>query len=262
MALIRLVAVSLVVSLMLSASAVKADDDIVDYSEDGNDDEEEFNSDEDDKDSNDGLKGVEARVYFSGHKPGTPLVFPAGEKVKSYVSFQNKMTKAHYNVFIVAAHINRLGDPSAFLQNFSAVSSLRTVKEGSSATIKYNFVPDVNLEPMDYNLVVRMFFLNDENTTFAAVAYNSTVTIGEPLGTDPKTVMTFIIIFAILSAIIYYIMNRKSTRRIYKKKSTDPFLAGTNDYNESDIPAEHLQYKKALLASKGSRGSSPKLKAN
>lgn len=224
-------------------------------------DNEPIQDDEDEEEDNGAMKGIDARVMFVGHPLGGALTFPAGEKVETYVSLQNKPGNPAYDIFIVAAHINRIGDPNAFVQNYSAVRSIRNVPEGTTATVKYDFVPDSLLEPMDYNLVVRLFFLNDENTTFAAIAYNQTITISDPLGTDPKTVMTFVIIFSLMGAAVYYFANKQSTsrpktRRPEPKKADLSTVTGTGKksatYDEAYIPKEHIKYKEAVAKRQGS----------
>ena len=219
-------------------------------------DNEPINDDEDEEEEDTGaMKGIDARVMFVNHPLGGALTFPAGEKVETFVSLQNKPGNPAYDIFIVAAHINRIGDPNAFVQNYSAVRSIRNVPEGTTATVKYDFVPDAMLEPMDYNLVVRLFFINDENTTFAAIAYNQTISISDPLGTDPKTVMTFVIIFGLMGAAVYYFATKPSTtvrpkRAPEAKKSDLSSVSGTGKgsatYDKAAIPKEHLKYMEAL----------------
>ena len=217
-------------------------------------DNEPINDDDEEEEDTGAMKGIDARVMFVNHPLGESLTFPAGEKVETFVSLQNKPGNPAYDIFIVAAHINRIGDPNAFVQNYSAVRSIRNVPEGTTATVKYDFVPDSMLEPMDYNLVVRLFFINDENTTFAAIAYNQTITISDPLGTDPKTVMTFVIIFSLMGAAVYYFATKPSTakpkRKFEEKKSELSSVTGTGKgsatYDKASIPKEHLKYMEAI----------------
>lgn len=135
---------------------------------------------------------------------------PAGEKVETLIVINNIAGNPEYAAMFVAAHISPLNEFSRFYQNFSGNAYKRVIAPGTQTTIKYTFTPDFNAEPMDFSLVVRVFIqpAGEENKTFAIAAYNSTFTVTEPLGTDPKSVFTLIFFAAIVAAVAYYQMNK------------------------------------------------------
>lgn len=222
---------------------------------------------------------IDARVFFPELPLDAPLKFPAGEKVSTFVSFQNKVGGTPADIFIVAAHLNQIGNSEAFVQNFSAIRSPRTVNGGETATVRYDFRPDAMLEPMDYNLVIRVFFLNAENTTFVAVAYNSTVTISDPLGTDFKAITSYIILFGLIAGAVYLFAGKKTATVATTKKSatssspsfvkaavakaaSSPVSGDEKGFNTDYISPEHLKYREQLIKAAANRAGSPKSPAN
>lgn len=244
--LLALIALSLVASF---ARAQEETADEVPLGEDG----EDASIEEEERDPN-AIYGVFGRAIFDGQDlMGVPR-FPAGEKVYSTIGFSNDVKNPTYDVFFVSAHITRLGDHLNHFQNFSGIRHDRAVARGETATFRYTFTPHEALEPMEYNLVVRLFFRNDNNQTFAAVAYNSTIIVEEPLGTDPKTIMTFLTIGAIFAAVAYVVNARRP--KVSKPRATkaEPEVSGTSTaaFDPEYIGKEHLKFREALLNRKAS----------
>lgn len=243
--LLALIALSLVASF---ARAQEETAEEVPLGDDGDD------SIEEERDPN-AISGVFGRAIFDGQDLlGVPR-FPAGEKVYTTIGFANDVKNPAYDVFFVSAHITRLGDHLNHFQNFSGIRHDRAVARGETATFRYTFTPHEALEPMEYNLVVRLFFRNDNNQTFAAVAYNSTIIVEEPLGTDPKTIMTFLTIGAIIAAVAYVInLRRPKTSKPRATKKVEAEVSGTSTaaFDPEYISKEHLNFREALLTRKSS----------
>lgn len=201
------------------------------------------------------IYGVFSRAFFDGQDVLHAPRFPAGEKAYASIGFANDIKNPAYDVFFVNGYLTRLGDHVNHLQNFSFVRHERTVARGETASFRYAFTPDAMLEPMDYNLVIRVYFRNDANNTFVAVAYNSTVSIDEPLGTDPKTILTFLTIAAIIAAVVYVVgARRKKSSSFAPRASRSQVESGTNKdaYDPEYVSSEHLKFREAIL-----RKSSP-----
>jgi translocon-associated protein subunit alpha len=240
------------IALSLVASFARAQDENAEASPE----EEEPSMEEEERDSN-AIYGVFARAFFDGQDFLSVPRFPAGEKAFATIGFSNDIKNPTYDVFFVSGHITRLGDHLNHFQNFSGIRHERAVARGETATFRYAFTPDAMLEPMEYNLVVRLFFRNDNNQTFGAVAFNSTIIVEEPLGTDPKTVMTFLTIGAIFAAVAYVVNSRR--KKTYKPRvsKSEPAVSGTSNaaFDPEYVSKEHLSYREALLTRKAS--SSP-----
>jgi translocon-associated protein subunit alpha len=242
------------IALSLVASFARAQEETAEEVPLGEDSEEAIEEEERDPNA---IYGVFGRAIFDGQDLlGVPR-FPAGEKVYTTIGFSNDAKNPTYDVFFISAHITRLGDHLNHFQNFSGVRHDRAVARGETATFRYTFTPHEALEPMEYNLVVRMFFRNDNNQTFAAVAYNSTIIVEEPLGTDPKTIMTFLTIGAIIAAVAYVINVRRPKTTKPRVKKVEPEVSGTSTaaFDPEYISKEHLNFREALLNRKSS--SSP-----
>lgn len=254
--LLALIALSLVASFVVADDA--ANDDSAYDSGDASA-EDASGSVEDDEASRDpnAIYGVYARAIFDGQDFLSAPRFPAGEKVEATIGFSNDVKNPTYDVFFVSAHITRLGDHMNHFQNFSGVRHERAVAKGETATFRYAFTPDAMIEPMEYNLVVRLFFRNDNNQTFAAVAYNTTIVIEEPLGTDPKTIMTFLTIGGIFAAVGYVVNARRKKTTKKPRAANTPAVSGTSGsaFDPEYISKEHLNYREALMNRKAS--SSP-----
>ena len=203
--------------------------------------------DQDQDESGDRVTGIVARAFFPGQDPTSAPTFPAGEKVIANIALSNDAKNPSFTVFFLNGFISRLGDFNNAMQNFSGTRHGITVQGGETATFTYAFHPDKMLEPQDYNLVLRLFFSTDSNKTFAAVGYNSSVTISDPLGTDPKTIATFVTIAAIIGTVGYvYNLRRKKT---FKPRPRQAAETGTKDntYDPAYISEEHQKFKELIL---------------
>lgn len=257
MATARLLMLLALLACMFAATIARADDSGDFY--DTTADDEEVEEDNIPEAKEQSTQYIDARVLFVGHESGANLKFPAGENVSTFVSYKNKVGGATSEIFVVAAHINQIGNHEAIVQNFSAVRTPRTVKGGETATVKYEFRPDPMLEPMDYNLVVRVYFLDADNLTYIAVAYNNTITITDPLGTDPKTIMTFIIITALIGGAVYFFSSKNiaafAKKASSKKVETSSVITDDKTYNKAYVSDEHIKFREQLMRDAATRGS-------
>lgn len=274
MAPTRILVLLALLACLMTASFVRADVSDDDFEASANPVTTEEEEDETIDDVADGkekeVQFIDARAIFQGHESEAVFKFPAGEKVTTFVSFQNKLGGNPAELFIVAAHLSPLGNPNAFVQNFSAVRTSRTVNGGETATIKYDFRPDAMLEPMDYNLAVRVFFLSEENATFVAAAFNNTITITDPLGVDFKGITAYLILAALIGGAVYLFAGKSNTVTAAAAAATKKTAAASSaaktpvdnlvdekGINKDYISPEHLKYREQLLKA-AQKASSPK----
>lgn len=200
-----------------------------------------------------------------GQKPlgfglGAIAVFPkngdlkvaAGEKVETLIVINNVASNPEYTAVFVAAHLSPLNDFNRYYQNFSGNAYKRVIPAGQQTTLKYSFTPDVNAEPMDFSLVVRVFIQpsGEENQTFAIAAYNSTFTIGEPLGTDPKSVFTVLLFGGIIAAVVYYNMNGDGKKSSSASTGAGASSSGAGASSGRSAPAESVEIRKGVTVEK------------
>eukprot|EP01084_Bolivina_argentea_P175395 303750_1 len=243
------------------ASAQVPEDPKVDMTSGDDDDEPDNLPEEEEEEAEEGIKGLTAKTVFLGAADGEQLA--AGEWVDTVLAFDNADESQDYQVRFVASHLNQIGDSLAFVQNFTGNTFERTVAAKSTGTFLYRFKPHENLDPRDYNLVIRVFFSTANNETLAIAAYNSTVTITEPLGTDPEMIMTFVTIAGLIGAAVWFFSNKKGSSSAAKAPRAAAPSAATQEMgskgslNKDYISADHLRFAQAK-ADRNAGSQSPK----
>jgi hypothetical protein len=239
------------------------EDPKVDMAVGDDDDEPENMPEEEDEDEDDAMSQspVVGKAVFLGAAEGEQLA--AGEWVDTILAFDNIDESAGYIVRFVASHLNQIGDQTAYVQNFTGNTYERTVEAKSTGTFKYRFKPHESLDPRDYNLVIRMFFSTPNNETLAVAAFNGTVTVTEPLGTDPEMIMTFVTIAALLGAAVWWFSGKKASapaRRPASATTSTQEMGTKASLNNDYVSADHMRFQQALNDRKTS--SSPKSRKN
>ena len=255
----RLTLLALLAMLIFGAIVAKAEEDADEAPEATADDEPEpadVEADEADSDPN-VVKGVTAKAFFLKYDD---MKVPAGERVETALVFTNAAGNPSYEVVFAAAHISPLNDHSRYVQNFSANVYSRVVAAGETATIMYSYTPDVNVDPLDYSMVVRLFFKNDENATFAVTAYNGTIAVQDPLGVDTKAWLTFAAIGGGIGFAIYWVMDKRAKNAAKANRGRKSTLeTGTNEaagFNPEYVSEEHIKFAAAMERKGKSRSAS------
>jgi hypothetical protein len=206
--------------------------------------------------------GLAAGVYFPKNQgEGRVPVTPAGQKVEALITITNAPGNPEYTAVFVAAQLHPLNDYSRFYQNFSGNPYKRDIVAGQHTTLKYTFTPDEKAEPMEFSLVLRVFIQpkNDPNSTFAISAYNATITLSEPLGTDPRTVFTLILIVGAVAAGVWYYRQGKENSlqaREARLEANTVEVARNVKVDADFLPKEHIAYLEKLKERQ--RSKSPK----
>lgn len=246
-------------------AARDADDD------DADDDDDDYEAGQAAADNVDQKIPFVCHAFFPNATSPVPT-FHAGTMATSTIVFQNNGI-APSTIVLAAGILQPKYAYDSILRNFSVVRHGRVLHPKESNTFRYSFLPDVYLEPGEYNLVLSLYFQDGaSNQTFAVTAYNSTVLVDEALGTDPRTVLTYLTLLVIFGALAYYVADRTGILKTIKNKRTAskqlPASAaagkgakvgkGALGYDPDFIPKEHQMYREKLMKEKEGRNASPK----
>eukprot|EP00796_Vickermania_ingenoplastis_P010236 gene10236-7175_t len=137
-------------------------------------------------------------------RASVPSVLYAGNTAENVIVCRNSGEEVgSQTAFLVAGFLQPAHTYQTVLQNFSVVRQARVIEKGESVSFRYNVLPSSYLDPGDYNLVLGVYFQGGaHNQTFLSVAFNATVLV-EASSTDPRTIMTYVTLVAILCGVIY-----------------------------------------------------------
>jgi translocon-associated protein subunit alpha len=219
-----------------------------------------------------------SRAYFLNASSQSFPSFPAGSKANVVVAFQNN-EEASQVVFLIAGLLQPPQQFQTTLQNFSVVRQARRVKTAETVSMLYTFTPDARLEPGEYNMVLGLYVQDaSSNQTYFITAFNSSVMIADPLGTDPRTILTYFTLLAIFGGVAYVIADKTGIVKMIKaashakssssgsngSKTVEVGTSGTA-YDPAYVNAEHQRYRDQIMREKSSsphshRASSSKKK--
>ncbi|KAG5479029.1 hypothetical protein LSCM1_02872 [Leishmania martiniquensis] len=208
-----------------------------------------------------------SRVLFLNVSSQSFPSFPAGSKAHVVVAFQNSDNDDPQVVFLVIGLLQPPQQYHTVIQNFSAVRQARKVRRSETVSMHYTFTADPRLEPGEYNLVLGLYVQNSAtNQTYFVTAFNSTIILEEPLGTDPRMVLTYLTLLAIFACIAYVAANKLGLVKMIKTmmhskagsswngtgaKHVEMGTGGTS-YDPAYINAEHQRYRDEVLRQKSS----------
>ncbi|KPA85615.1 putative mitochondrial hypothetical protein [Leptomonas pyrrhocoris] len=210
-----------------------------------------------------------SRAYFLNASSQLFPSFPAGSKAHAVLAFQNN-GEATQVVFLVAGLLQPPQDYHTTLQNFSVVRQAREVKKSETVSLHYTFMPDARLEPGEYNMVLGLYMQDAaSNQTYFITAFNSSVMVAEPLGTDPRTILTYFTLLAIFAGVAYVAADRiglvkmiKSARHTKSSASggSKTVEVGTSGaaYDPAYITPEHQRYRDEIMREKSASPHSRK----
>jgi hypothetical protein len=186
--------------------------------------------------------------------------FPAGETVEVLLGFENKNEKDEFDVLFIQGYLAAPYDFSQRIHNFTGALYNTTVPKDTEASLLYRFKAEVgHIDPREYGFVIQIIYLNKDNTTFHAIAYNSTITITEansPL--DAKTVFTYITLVAILGLIgfgLYKLVLGKKGKYSRGSRQATTLAKGTDSKN---IDWDYISPSHRAAVSKSPKSPSPK----
>lgn len=210
------------------------------------------------------------RAYFLNATSQSFPTFPAGSKANAVVAFQNN-DEASQVVFLIAGLLQPVQQFQTTIQNFSVVRQARQVKKAETVSMQYTFTPDARLEPGEYNMVLGLYVQDSaSNQTYFVTAFNSSVVIADPLGTDPRTVLTYFTLLAIFGGVAYVAADKMGIVKMVKAASHAKSSASGNSgktvevgtsgaaYDPAYINAEHQRYRDQIVREKSASPHSRK----
>lgn len=198
---------------------------------------------------------VSARAIFPRSAEMLQPTLPAGSKAEAVISYRNNQPGHTHTVMLVAGYIKSLFVQNHVVQNFSIVRHARTVLPMETMSFQYSFIPDAQLEPNDYTLILGLYFQdNVTNNTHFATAFNGTVTVEESLAADPKAILTYMTLFAMLAGTAYFVAARAGLVAWLRSAMAGDSArrrveVGTHGeaYDPDYIHSEHQKYKESVM---------------
>ncbi|KEG07504.1 translocon-associated protein subunit alpha [Trypanosoma grayi] len=224
---------------------------------------------EDDASDSTGRRHLDtARVIFPDSPMVTVPTLPAGSKTAALIAYRNNQMGHTHTVILVAGYLTPLNVYEHVVQNFSIVRHARPVRPAETTSFQYSFTPDAQLEPNEYNLILGLYYSDDAtNNTYFITAFNGTVTVEEALGTDPKTVLTYLTLLGLLGGGAYLLASKVGLVAVLKARrhggsARRRVEIGTNGdgYDPDYVSEEHHRYKEAVLQRHASSSPSKKKK--
>jgi hypothetical protein len=128
---------------------------------------------------------IETTFYFPQH---TDLKLPIGEVVTVLCHFVNKgsassglrgLSNSYYNISAIMGSLNSPYDFRHHFQNYSYKPIGMVIKNDEEITLSYQFQLHPDLEPIDYQLAVTVFY-DSEVERFSTTFFNQTVELYLP----------------------------------------------------------------------------------
>lgn len=147
------------------------------------------------------------------------------DAVSVLIGFENTGGKT-LTVTDICASLASEYDPSILLRNFSAAHHNISVRGHEVHTFEYTFKVDIKTKPLDYGLLVAVFYRDNSGNEYTSVVMNSTITISElsnKIGT--RSFLTLLTLFVTIIAVI--VIYRKEIKKYilntYKRISSGDF---------------------------------------
>jgi translocon-associated protein subunit alpha len=121
---------------------------------------------------------VESAHFFPEHPDHK---FPIGEVVTALCHFSNEGS-TYYNVSAIMGSLNSPFEFRHHFQNYSYKPFGTVVKPGEEITFNYNFQLHSELEPVDYQLAITVFYESDKQS-FSTTFFNQ-VRVLQTMPTD------------------------------------------------------------------------------
>jgi len=156
---------------------------------------------------------------------------PVGEKVTMLVLFHNK-GKTEFNITAIRAHLHSPFDSSYYIQNFTSREVGAVVKSGEEVSVEYVFMPDKNLEPIEFHLSAYLDYNDTEAHRFRSTFQNGTIELVErPSSFDARLVFSYGLALSAagLIAFIGYNLSKSLTSPSKVERGTKQSSAGASD---------------------------------
>ncbi|KAL5119946.1 Increased recombination centers protein 22 [Pleosporales sp. CAS-2024a] len=174
------------------------------------------------------------------------------------------------------------------VRNLTAQKYSIEIPPGANKTVPYSITTDMH--PQDLRLQLVAVLRDQQNSVYTVPVYNGTVTVVEPAASffDPQIIFLYLVVLGVFGGISYFVYNTwiatffpqkkgrgKGGERAKKSslgsKTVDPadqvavvgadgpaVTSGSKAYDESWIPASHLQRPEAKRVRSGTPKTKPK----
>ncbi|KAK3213725.1 hypothetical protein GRF29_28g744812 [Pseudopithomyces chartarum] len=212
-----------------------------------------------------------------------------GHATQARLSIDNQEPQPITVSIVGGSLIKDAGDQTHILRNLTGQRYGLEIPAGEEQTLTYSFATEMH--PQDVRLQLVAVLQDKKNNLFTLSAYNETVTIVEAPTSifDPQIIFLYLVLLGAFGGTVYFIYNTwittlfpqqkrggKGGERAKKSsggsKKVDPseqvavvgadgpaVTTGSRAYDESWIPAQHLQRPEAKRISSG-RAGTPKTK--
>jgi len=192
--------------------------------------------------------GVDTTVLFQTH-PDKQL--PPGERIDLLVGFQNH-AETEFNVTHVFASLVHANDFSFYVENYTVFEYGVGVGPAEEATLTYVFWPNENFDPREFGLTVMVYYSDIEGNMFVSPAYNSTISIVDPVSiVDASTMFTYVAIGLVIATAVYlYYFSNDDSKSSTEAPSFDKKEGVKIDDATIDFLPAHLKKKVVKKSSK------------
>mmetsp|Transcript_22024 Transcript_22024/g.37152 ORF Transcript_22024/g.37152 Transcript_22024/m.37152 type:complete len:248 (-) Transcript_22024:135-878(-) len=140
---------------------------------------------------------VETAPYFPQQQD---LKFPIGETVSALCHFSNDGA-SYYNITAIMGSLNSPFDFRHHFQNYTYKPFGTLVKAGEEITFKYAFQLHPELEPVDYQLAITVFY-ETEQMSYSSTFFNQTVEMYYPTSEYDLETITSVLFSLALSVVM------------------------------------------------------------
>jgi hypothetical protein len=176
--------------------------------------------------------------------------FELGKPADILLGFSNSGLRP-FRVQYIRGHLVSPLDLTYFVQNFTGYYYNVTVNPDETATLLYRFRPDIMLDAREFVAFVDVYYINDQNDTFATTFFNETITLVEPAETfDARSIFAYVSMFGVLALIIFgafKFVSGKVTKGSKSTKSTvdTTFQTDNKTVDDSFVPAHVRSFSKS-----------------
>merc|ERR1712223_1124991 len=192
----------------------------------------------------------------ANYAPGVNAIeLPAGKIVEFLLGFENKADEGEFTIETLDASFRYPMDFTYHIQNFSAISYQKTVKEGQEATVAYFFIPADAFAGRPIGLSINLAYRDTEGNFFMDPVFNETVQIVEfDEGFDSEVFFMYVFLVAGLFLVLFLVYSliggSKGKKNVAVSKAME--TGTTND----DVDYEWIP--RSALKTPGSNKTSPR----
>ncbi|CAG8651757.1 6329_t:CDS:2, partial [Cetraspora pellucida] len=174
-----------------------------------------------------------------------------GQKNTVKLIFDNKGT-LNYTINLIGGALVNKDNPNEIYRNLTAVKY--SIKAPSMDHVEFPYYFYAEFPPQELDIILFVFFSDDDKRQFRGVGYNGTVTIVDPEHSlfDLQLIFLYVLLFGMVSGIGYMIfqaffggVKAKKSKKRPVVKPEDVTTGTSSSYDENWIPEHHLKQPRA-----------------